>query len=533
MGFISIFKDAIRKTKEDYKQRKLINDNLSNDNTYTKKQESNNHEEESIALTQNDNKSEINIRKPYVLPQVDKVLNDKLENAKIEEITKNNIINLQNVLNDYGFIGKVVNYHIGPFAIIYDTAFKNGTKVSSLSSLTTELAIGLGVSKVEIQQPKDGNKTVGIIVYNKDVNLVPIRDVLETNIYKMVKMKLPIGLGKDISGNDVIIDLSTIPHLLISGQTGSGKTMFIHSLLVSLLMCKNPDELRLLLIDPKRVEYNEYNGIPHLYCPVVTDLRKAIIVLKSMVKKMEERYKMLENSGTRNIADYNKIASVTNNKFMTIMPYILIVIDELSELMNVDKDNVQNSILSLTEKGRLVGIHLVIATQRPSSEVLTGIIKANIHDRIAFTVSSKIDSRTIIDDIGAEELLGRGDMIYRTVGKNNKIRVQSCFVTDEEIDNVIKYVSSQQKPQYELYNSNDPKKYVVSDDPLYNEMLDYAVRAGSISASKLQRQFGVGFNRASKIIDEFEADGIVGPQKGSKPREVLIKMEGVTHDNEE
>jgi S-DNA-T family DNA segregation ATPase FtsK/SpoIIIE len=319
-------------------------------------------------------------------------------------------------------------------------------------------------------------------------------------------------------------------------------------MIASLLICKRPDEVKIVLVDPKKVELSNYNGVPHLYYPVVTDPKQASIALQAMVKEMEDRYQMFADNKVKNITGYNEMMAKEMKKnpedtSLHLMPYILIIIDELADLMLVAKKEVEDSIMRITQMARAAGIHLIVATQRPSTDVITGVVKANIPSRIAFAVASQVDSRTILDGSGAEKLLGKGDMLFKPMGENNALRIQGNFISDGEIEKVIQYVSSQMAPQYnEIRINNEPPEGTsgptagpkkASDDPLYNEMLDYAIRAGSISASKLQRQFGVGFNRASKIIDEFEADGIVGPQKGSKPREVLIKMEGVTPDSEE
>ncbi len=486
----------------------------------------------------------------YQLPSLNEVLDKvkKKENEKTDEFIKETTIKLQNVLQDFGIIGKVVAIHEGPTVTQFEVAVKNGTRVAAITSISKEIALALAAKDVRIEAPIPGKTTVGVEIPNRNPVGVPIREVIEVKRKEMSAMKLPVSLGKDIMGNNVITDLAKMPHLLIAGSTGSGKSVCVNSIIASLLITKRPDEVKIMLVDPKKVELSNYNGVPHLLCPVVTDPKSAAVALQNMVKEMEARYQTFADNKVKNITSYNEMISKEmkknpDNTSLRLMPYYLIIIDELADLMLVARKEVEDSIMRITQMARAAGIHLIVATQRPSTDVITGVVKANIPSRIAFAVASQVDSRTILDGSGAEKLLGKGDMLFKPMGENNALRIQGNFISDNEIEKVIKYVSSQMKPQYdESYTkaseevastngSTGPKK--ASDDPLYNEMLDYAVRAGSISASKLQRQFGVGFNRASKIIDEFEADGIVGPQKGSKPREVLIKMEGVTPETDE
>ena len=493
---------------------------------------------------------EISINSNYQLPSLNEVLDKpkKKEATQSQEFIKNTTLQLQQVLQDFGITGKVVAIHEGPTVTQFEVAVKNGTRVAAITSISKEIALALAAKDVRIEAPIPGKTTVGVEIPNRNPVGVPIREVIEVMRKEMSSMKLPVSLGKDIMGNNKITDLSKMPHLLVAGSTGSGKSVCVNSMIASLLICKRPDEVKLVLVDPKKVELSNYNGVPHLYYPVVTDPKQASVVLQNMVKEMERRYQLFEDNRVKNITGYNEMMAKEMKKnpedsSLKLMPYILIIIDELADLMLVARKEVEDSILRITQMARAAGIHLIVATQRPSTDVITGVVKANIPSRIAFAVASQVDSRTILDGSGAEKLLGKGDMLFKPMGENNPLRIQGNFISDGEIEKVIKYVSSQQPPQYETIvateepvgpqggGSTGPKK--ASDDPLYNEMLEYAVRAGSVSASKLQRQFGVGFNRASKIIDEFEENGIVGPQKGSKPREVLIKMEGATPDSEE
>ena len=486
----------------------------------------------------------------YKLPKLDDVL-DKLKkkaSGNTDEFIKDTTIKLQQVLQDFGITGKVVAIHEGPTVTQFEVAVKNGTRVAQITSISKEIALALAAKDVRIEAPIPGKTTVGVEIPNRNPVGVPIREVIEIKRKEMAGMKLPVSLGKDIMGNNIITDLSKMPHLLVAGSTGSGKSVCVNSMIASLLITKRPDEVKIVLVDPKKVELSNYNGVPHLYYPVVTDPKQASIALQAMVKEMEDRYQTFADNKVKNITGYNEMIAKEMKKnpedtSLHLMPYILIIIDELADLMLVAKKEVEDSIMRITQMARAAGIHLIVATQRPSTDVITGVVKANIPSRIAFAVASQVDSRTILDSSGAEKLLGKGDMLFKPMGENNALRIQGNFISDDEIEKVIHFVSSQMAPQYKEIRinneapegtsaaANGPKK--ASDDPLYNEMLDYAIRAGSISASKLQRQFGVGFNRASKIIDEFEADGIVGPQKGSKPREVLIKMEGATPDSDE
>ena len=510
-------------------------------------------EEEVVEPTVVESVPEVNLgatfNQVYKLPSLDQVLDKvkKKTSGQSDEFIKDSTIKLQQVLQDFGITGKVVAIHEGPTVTQFEVAVKNGTRVAAITSISKEIALALAAKDVRIEAPIPGKTTVGVEIPNKEAVGVPIREVIEMKRKEMSAMKLPVSLGKDIMGNNVITDLSKMPHLLVAGSTGSGKSVCVNSMIASLLICKRPDEVKIVLVDPKKVELSNYNGVPHLYYPVVTDPKQASIALQAMVKEMEDRYQTFADNKVKNITGYNEMIAKEMKKnpedtSLHLMPYILIIIDELADLMLVAKKEVEDSIMRITQMARAAGIHLIVATQRPSTDVITGVVKANIPSRIAFAVASQVDSRTILDGSGAEKLLGKGDMLFKPMGENNALRIQGNFISDSEIEKVIKYVSSQMAPQYNEIKINNeapegpgggggPKK--ASDDPLYNEMLDYAIRAGSISASKLQRQFGVGFNRASKIIDEFEADGIVGPQKGSKPREVLIKMEGVTPDSEE
>ena len=401
-----------------------------------------------------------------------------------------------------------------------------------------ELALALAAKSVHIQAPIPGKKTVGVEIPNKAVTMVSVREILESIPKGMEDSKLLVTLGKDIMGKPIFCEINKTPHLLVAGSTGSGKSVCINSMLVSILMRTKPDEVKLVLVDPKKVELSMYNGVPHLLTPVVTDPKKANIVLKKIVTEMEHRYDLFEESGTKNIAGYNAYIekkNKTKDEFSQIkkLPYIVVIIDELADLMLVAAKEVEESIMRITQMARAAGIHLIVATQRPSTDVITGVVKANIPSRISFAVSSSIDSRTILDMTGAEKLLGKGDMLFLPQGENIPIRVQGTFISDEEIKAVADYTISQQKARYDeslQIASEDVKgATTMADDameePLYNEIVEFVVTQGKASASLLQRRFRLGYNRAARAIDLLEERGIIGPSNGSKPREVLVKLE--------
>ena len=441
---------------------------------------------------------------------------------------------LENVLKDFGVSAKVVKIHIGPAVTQYELTVPNGTKVSKITTVNKEIALAMSAKDVRIQAPIPGKNTIGIEIPNSSVNAVRIKEILLTK----GDGKLNIALGKDIMGNPILADLSKMPHLLIAGSTGSGKSVCTNSIICSILMNYRPDEVKLVLVDPKKVELSNYNGIPHLLTPVVTDPKKASIALQKVVSEMERRYDEFSEKGVKNIEAYNEYVLKQNKKHpetpMKKMHYLVTIIDELADLMLVAAKDVEDSILRITQMARAAGIHLIVATQRPSTDVITGVVKANIPSRIAFAVASSIDSRTILDMSGAEKLLGKGDMLYLPMGENTPTRIQGCFISDEEIKKLIDYVSKQQAAKYDDGMNLDTPAIGTSsgsgsgrdeyDDPVYGEVVDFALQTGKISASLIQRKFRLGYNRAARIIDLLEERGIIGPQNGSKPREVLVKL---------
>ena len=485
----------------------------------------------------------VETNKQYKLPPIE--LLDAPKNKKNNtdhQVIEKNIEILEKVLKDFGIIGRVVEVNIGPTVTQYEMELNSGTKVSKLLSINKEISLALAKKDVRIQAPIPGKSTVGIEMPNDHAQSVSLRETIEGMPKNTNSSLLAVALGKDIMGKVKYCEIDKTPHLLVAGATGSGKSVCINGIIISILMKARPDEVKLVMVDPKKVELGIYNGIPHLLTPVVTDPRKASIALKRAVSEMERRYDLFEELGTKNITSYNKLIEEKNKKLpddekYNKMPYIVVIVDELADLMLVAGKEVEDSIMRITQMARAAGIHLIIATQRPSTDVITGLIKANIPSRISFAVSSSIDSRTILDMTGAEKLLGKGDMLFLPMGESAPDRIQGSFVSEEEIKKVVDYTISQQKAQFdsnfmdldsvdhEKKNnpiSDDKEEY---DDPLYNEIVEFVVTTGKASASLLQRKFKLGYNRAARIIDLLEERGIIGPQNGSKPREVLIKLE--------
>ena len=474
------------------------------------------------------------VNENYQLPPINLLKTIKSVNNKENETqAKNNIAQLEKVLNDFDITGHVVQVNIGPTVTQYELELKAGTKVNMLLSIEREIALALAAKTIKIQAPIPGKNTIGIELPNKVVSSVSYKEVLSKMPEVNEKNLLAVGLGKDIMGKVKWMEINTTPHLLVAGATGSGKSVCINCIITSILMRTKPDQVKLVMVDPKKVELSMYNGVPHLLVPVVTDPKKAAIALKNIVAEMEKRYDIFEKTKNKNIKGYNEFCE-TNPEYQK-MPYIVVIIDELADLMLVAKKEVEDSIMRITQMARAAGIHLIVATQRPSTNVITGVIKANIPSRISFAVSSSIDSRTILDSIGAEKLLGKGDMLFLPMGENSPTRIQGAFVSEEEIQKVVNYVCEQQKAQYDhslTEAKNDSESYNDGyeseddyEDPLYNEIVDYVIQAGKVSASLIQRKYRLGYNRAARIIDLLEQRGIIGPQNGTKPREVLIGKE--------
>ena len=478
-----------------------------------------------------------NLIRKYVYPPIS-LLNKpvKNDNKENDAAIKNNIPILIQVLKDFGIEAKVVDTHIGPAVTQYEFEIKAGTKLSKILGLNREIALALAAKDVRIQAPIPGKKTIAIELPNKNISMVSVREVLTSVPSSKASSKLLAVLGRDIMGNPQWMEINKTPHLLVAGSTGSGKSVCINSIIASILMRTKPDEVKLVLVDPKKVELSIYNGVPHLLAPVVTDPKKANVALKRIVSEMERRYDVFEESKTKNIESYNAYIdkqneSLPNDQKIKHMPYIVVIIDELADLMLVAAKEVEDSIMRITQMARAAGIHLIVATQRPSTDVITGVVKANIPSRISFAVSSGIDSRTILDMVGAEKLLGKGDMLFLPQGTNVPLRIQGTFISEEETKNIVDFVCNQQKAQYdETILMDDEEKGATTmlenkddyEEPLYNEIVDFVVSQGKASASLLQRRFRLGYNRAARCIDLLEERGIVGPQNGSKPREVLV-----------
>lgn len=435
---------------------------------------------------------------------------------------------IEKTLMSFGVVAKVVNYTQGPAVTRFELQPGPGVKVASIVNLSQDLALALAAPDVRLEAPIPGKSAVGIEVPNKDVSVVHLRDVIESREFRNSPSPLTVALGKDISGRPVVTSLDHCLHLLIAGATGAGKSVCINCIIASLMYKARPDQVKLLLIDPKKVELSVWSKIPHLIAPVVWDPKKAAGALRWAVKEMESRYEKFTRVGTRDIERYNQVATPPDSA-QPAMPYIVIIIDELSDLMMVAPAEVEDAIFRLAQMARASGIYLVVATQRPSVDVLTGTIKANIPSRIAFAVASQIDSRTILDMAGAEKLLGRGDMLFFPVGASKPLRAQGCYISEREIDELVSFVSAQARPQFAPGILTEPdstdKDQAIADDPLFAQALRIVVEARQASVSLLQRRLPIGYSRAARLIDAMEAKGYVGPYEGSKPREVRLTMQ--------
>ena len=480
----------------------------------------------------------------YKLPPLNLLDTPKKTKNNNQAGIETNIKKLEEVLREFGIIGHVVEVTVGPAITQYELELKAGTKLSKLTGINKEISLALAKKDVRIQAPIPGKSTVGIEISNENPTTVYVKEIMERLLAEKSSNKLMVALGKDILSKPKYCEINKTPHLLVAGATGSGKSVCINCILASILMNAKPDEVKLLLVDPKKVELSVYNGVPHLLAPVVTDPKKASVALSKIVKEMEDRYDIFEEKGVKNIGSYNDMIEKKNKTLpsdakLQKMPYIVVIVDELADLMLVASKEVEDSIMRITQMARAAGIHLIIATQRPSTDVITGVIKANIPSRISFAVSSGIDSRTILDMTGAEKLLGRGDMLFLPMGESTPTRIQGAWISEEEVKKIVDFTISQQKAMYDekMLNLNAPveggkidantdvkEEY---DDPLYDEIVEFVVTSGKASASLLQRRFKLGYNRAARIVDLLEERGIIGPQNGSKPREVLVKLENM------
>lgn len=553
----SFFKNVFmekKETKEEevIKPKKEFIKDISELDKYKEEQVKESKQEEIIKTIAEENESSYEeelvnnqSNKKYKLPDLS-ILNDPVKSSfDYREMIKNTSDNLTRTLKEYDIEVKLVNAHVGPAFTQYEFAVNmaGGMKLNKITSLDKEMSMALGKKSIKILAPIPGKKTVGIEVENDEKMPVSLKEILTEVPKKKRKSKLLVALGKNVMGEAKFCEINKTPHLLVAGATGSGKSVCINTMIISLLLRTTPDEVRLLLIDPKKVELTNYNGVPHLYVPVVTDPQEAANALQKLVDEMERRFTVFSKNNAKNIETYN------NMKYTTKMPYIVCIIDELADLMMVASKSVQNSIMRITQMARACGIHLIVATQRPSTDIITGVVKSNIPSRISFAVSSNIDSRTILDMSGAEKLLGQGDMFFKPIDDNMPERIQGAFVTDEEIARVCNFAIKQQivtstpkafedlsKSKEELEREKEEKEKEIAEkkkeekkqkdnlneeEAFYNEVLEFVILNKKASASLIQRRFRVGFNKAARVIDDLEMNGIVGPDNGSKPRAVL------------
>ena len=474
----------------------------------------------------------------YQLPPLSLLSTRSTHNVSKEKSAANkNAARLTNVLKQFGVNATIENAFIGPTITKYELKLEIGTRVNKILQLQDDIKLALATADIRIEAPIPGKPYVGIEVPNQSAAMVGFKDVLKSLLSnsKYQHNPLVVALGKDVSGKPVFAQLDKMPHLLIAGATGSGKSVCVNTIISSILMRAKPDEVKLILVDPKKVELSIYNGIPHLLAPVVTDPKKAAAVLREVVAEMERRYDLFASVNARNIQGYNEFAKTYNEDHTDepkeILPYHVIILDEVADLMMVASKDVEDCIMRISQMARAGGIHLIVATQRPSTDIITGVIKANIPSRIAFAVSSSIDSRTILDTSGAEKLLGKGDMLFSPMGSSSPMRVQGCFVSDEEVSAIVHYVSSQQEVVYEdkyvnvkSISSTQGSDDFDEEDEEYEKCREFVIQAQKASTSLLQRKFRIGYNKAARIIDRLEEEGVIGPQLGSKPREVYIRQ---------
>ncbi|MDO8536496.1 MAG: DNA translocase FtsK 4TM domain-containing protein [Candidatus Omnitrophota bacterium] len=472
-------------------------------------------------------------RRDFTLPGLDLLDSPPpLEQRKIDDDFEANTKILEETLADFDIEAKVVAFNKGPVITRYELEPAPGVKIHRITSLTDNIALAMKAQSVRIVAPIPGKGTIGVEVPNSSSAIVYLKEVLDSKEYKSSKSKLKLALGKDIAGAPVIADLATMPHLLIAGATGSGKTVCINSLIMSMLFNSTPEDVKFIMIDPKRVELAVFNDMPHLLAPVVTDHKKVASTLDWVVNEMDSRYELLAKSGVRNIDLYNeKFGDKENAEDGSVskrLPYIVLIIDELADLMMIAQAEVESAITRLAQLSRAVGIHIMLATQRPSVDVITGVIKANFPARISFKVASKVDSRTVLDINGADKLLGRGDMLFIEPGASRPVRAQCSLISDKEIEKITDFIKSQRAPEYieeilEVHKKTSFKKF--DKDELYEEAVKTVLETGQASVSMLQRRLGLGYARAARIIDTMEAEGIVGQFQGSKPRDILVSLQ--------
>jgi S-DNA-T family DNA segregation ATPase FtsK/SpoIIIE len=464
----------------------------------------------------------------YHLPSLDLLENPPpVEARQIKEDLTNNAKILEETLEDFGISAKVTDIERGPVITRYELEPAPGVKLNRIVALSDDIALALKAQSIRIVAPIPGKGRVGVEIPNIQSSLVYLKEVLTSKEFQESDSKLTLALGKDIAGHPVVTDLGDMPHLLIAGTTGSGKTVCVNSLILSLLFKFSPRDLKLLMVDPKMVELMPFNGLPHLLCPVVTDAKKASVALGWVVNEMEARYQLLAKVGARNIEAHNA-------KQEEKMPYIIVIIDELADLMIVSRDQIESAITRLAQLSRAVGIHLILATQRPSVDVVTGVIKANFPARISFKVASKVDSRTVLDMNGADKLLGKGDMLFLRPGEAKLIRAQGSLVSDKEIESVVDFIKSQAEPVYDEQILTAQQKSGIANgekDDMYDEAVRVIIESNQASVSILQRRLRLGYTRAARIIDMMEQEGLVGPFEGSKPRRLLVDRDAWIREN--
>jgi len=472
----------------------------------------------------------VSVRDPnWKQPPLD-ILSSKQSPADAGDVKQNAEI-IKNTLHEFSIDVEMTGANVGPKVTQYTLTPPSGVKLTKIAALETNIALNLAAQSIRIEAPIPGKAAVGIEVENEKAAPVLIRELIESNDFRRAKSKISFVVGKDVSGRNIVADLHSMPHMLIAGATGSGKSVCINTIITSILYKASPDEVKLVLIDPKVVELGSYNGIPHMLIPVVTDPKKAAAALNWAVNEMQQRYNKFAELGAKDLASYNHTVS-TNGEDDNVLPQIVIVIDELADLMMAASSQVEEAICRLAQKARAAGMHLIVATQRPSVDVVTGLIKANIPSRIAFSVSSQFDSRTILDTAGAEKLLGKGDMLFSPVDANKPIRIQGPFISEAESAAVIEFVKSQSETEYRddvirtIEVSDKPAAQGDSlSDELTEDAIEFILKQKQASVSMLQRRFRIGYNRAARIIDEIEEMGIIGPSDGSRPRQVLTTEE--------
>ena len=525
----AVTEKAVEKTEEEAADVLPAVDIVDERETFMKSQMEKEHPEE-LELAENDIEGDETAKK-YILPST-LLLKDYKVKQKDPAKQQRNSKKLEETLMLFGIEAKVVNVSVGPTITRYELQPKAGVKVSKILNLSDDLALALAaVAAIRIEAPIPGTSLIGIELPNAETDMVSFRSVLESKAFFEAKSKLSFVLGKDVSGKPMISDISRMPHMLVAGSTGSGKSVCINGLICSILFKATPDEVKFIMIDPKMVELSIYNDIPHLLIPVVTDMKKAPYALSWAVNEMNRRYKLFAENRVRDINGYNELEE-TEEK----MPRIVIIVDELADLMMVSPNEVEDAICRLAQMARACGMHLVLATQRPSVDVITGLIKSNIPSRIAFAVSSQVDSRTILDGVGAEKLIGKGDMLYSPQGLSKPQRIQGAFISDGEVKDIVEFISAQFPKKRnstidiieETMQQKDEEKKEKETDPIIEEVIEFAQSNGQISTSLVQRKFRLGYNRASRIIDEMEERGICGPMDGAKPRKVFAKQIEIT-----